>query len=128
MIKQKISPNDTICFVIRRDLQIFDIKKIYPKISPINNNEISYSTVNFYWVPVSNAQEYEVQVSRTNNFDESLQSEIVTLPGAEFNLEPGTWYWRVRTRSKYGIWGEFDKKDEPEYYTFTIKTQSLTAN
>jgi hypothetical protein len=92
------------------------------KLVPINGDELTDATVTLYWSPVSNTREYEVQVCRTILFNDAILSKIVTVPGAMFKLDPGTWYWRVRTRSKFGIWGEFEKRNDPEYYSFIIKS------
>lgn len=89
------------------------------KLSPTNNQSLSDSKVLLLWKAVPHAFQYELQLSPETDFTEGVKVIETDKAWAEIELTPGRWYWRVRTRSNYGIWGEFGTPGN-DYYQFEV--------
>ncbi len=77
------------------------------RLSPSENKLIYDKKVQFIWKPVPHAYQYEIQISSRPDFAEYLISTTTNKTWTEGILPSGKWYWRVRSRSNYGIWGEY---------------------
>ena len=76
--------------------------------SPRENTYIVSSTPSFNWLPVSNALEYQFQVSKSESFD-FLEIERYQVGGTSFISSPldfGSHFWRMRIRTSNG-WSEW---------------------
>lgn len=95
---------------------------------PIRGQEAVESTPLLEWCPMEGAIEYQVQVSRDDDFSSSEITQTVTIPAyspgfslAQRNLDRtdyGTFYWHVRGLTEHG-WSAWS-----EVWRFQIASQS----
>lgn len=79
--------------------------------SPQNGAEALETSQLLRWVPLADADEYEIVISKEENFNQPVIEEIL-LNGREYNfqnLDDNTiYYWRVRAKNEHGTgnWSE----------------------
>ena len=80
-------------------------------ISPANHSIIRNSNLaEFTWRRSNLANNYEIQISRTNTFDEIVQSSLVADKSyLATNLMQETYYWRVRASFGDQLWGNWSQ-------------------
>jgi len=84
-------------------------------ISPSPNAKITDIAAFFKWRFVEDAEEYDVQLSRADGFEEALSFEAPELNAnvavlfPEKPLLPGKWFWRVRAIGEGGAEGEWSE-------------------
>ncbi|MEA3400288.1 MAG: Ig domain-containing protein [Armatimonadota bacterium] len=92
-------------------------------IHPADGQEVTDSIVEYSWEPVDDAARYHLQVSRRADFAWPYRTSLdVIIPQATWEVpftgiySPGvTYYWRLRTRDRWGVWGPWS---EPRTFTW----------
>jgi len=120
-------------------VKLTSAKPASPKLSdPVNGSVISPLAVHFSWYQATDAVEYELQVSRHQNFSENksfkvtppfLADKLPYLP--EELLQPGKWFWRVRAfniTGQSGDWSETGTFTEREAASPRPPELSITAD
>lgn len=98
---------------------------------PAPGAEVTDSILTYTWEPVENAARYYLQVSRRPDFAWPYRTSLdVIIPTTSYVVpftgiySPGvTYYWRVRTRDRWGTYGPWS---EPR--TFTWKGPCVPVN
>ncbi len=94
-------------------------------VSPSDGATITDSTPSFDWSSVSGADSYQIQVDDYSSFLTPIIDITTTSSGyaAPNSLEPGTYYWRVRTKQGTA-WSDWSST-----WTFTMATaESITIS
>jgi Subtilisin-like serine proteases len=76
--------------------------------SPSNGAYLNDKTPEFTWVANTNPEvTYQIQISTNSGFSSILQEtdNLTTAAYVSAHLDDGKYYWRVRGKSKYGIYG-----------------------
>ena len=95
--------------------------------TPINPNDEQARTVNLNWSALQNANEYKVEVSKTNTFSTLTHSGTVVTASAEvagldFNTQ---YYWRVKP---INFCGEGAYSDVATFRTYTVSCKTYSAD
>lgn len=85
---------------------------------------VRQSIVTFAWPEVDGADRYHLQVSRRNDFAYPYRTSLdVIIPMTEWTVPytgifspDTTYYWRLRCRDRWGVWGDWSRA-----WTFTWK-------
>ncbi len=117
--------NDTsqwsVVWNFKTDYELTDVPVL---VSPANNSTgIPYTSFSIDWNGVTGANQYQYQISTTNDFTNIVRNGTTSLTDRTItNLQPNTlYYWRVRgeNNSGYSNWSEI--------WNFTTETVTLTA-
>ncbi|MGC9317763.1 MAG: putative Ig domain-containing protein [Armatimonadota bacterium] len=92
-------------------------------IEPADGAEVADSIVQYSWEPVEGAARYHLQVSRRADFAWPYRTSLdVMIPQTTWEVpftgiySPDvTYYWRLRTRDRWGAWGRWS---EPRTFTW----------
>ncbi len=91
--------------------------------SPADGAAVAAGLVEYSWPAVDGAARYHLQVSRREDFrfpyrpglDVIIPTTTWAVPHTGIYSPDQTYYWRVRSRDRYGVWGEWS---EPWHFTW----------
>jgi len=98
---------------------------------PRPGSQIKDSIVTFSWPAVEGADRYHLQVSRRADFQYPYRTSLdVIIPTAEWTVPftgifspDTTYYWRLRCRDHWGVWGDWSRP-----WTFTWQGPRVPVN
>ena len=92
--------------------------------SPSYGALVNTDTPELTWTAVTDALAYQVQLSSTYSFDTILESsaDLTELTYTAGPLDDAKYYWRVRSKSEYGIYGSWSA-----VRNFTVDTSKPDA-
>jgi Peptidase_C39 like family len=74
---------------------------------PLNGAVIKQLSFELSWYPAPGALEYHVQVSADESFNAPAIDDTVSEPALTVNMQPGTYFWRVRAMAQDGAVADF---------------------
>ncbi|MBU1100424.1 MAG: T9SS type A sorting domain-containing protein [Bacteroidetes bacterium] len=95
--------------------------------SPVAGVMIETTSPTLSWYIPTEAEEliYEVEIAHESNFADASHKEVQSQSEVMNNLSPGTYYWRVRSKS---IGGNYSAYSTPENFTINSVTSAQNEN
>ncbi|MBD3193227.1 MAG: hypothetical protein GF308_21515 [Candidatus Heimdallarchaeota archaeon] len=92
--------------------------------SPSDTSEIHYYTTTFQWNSVTGATEYQIQIDDYDNFNSpNFDKSTTETEYTPAQLADDTYYWRVRAKNEFDVWGTWS-----EIWECTIDTAPILSS